>query len=103
MRLRIVAALGLAAGLIAAPAFAANTTTPPAAGAPPAAAPAEPMANHAPMHHHMMTRHHMAHSAMAAPDSEHMTIEQLNDQSLQAAKRGSNYAPPPPPAPPPSK
>lgn len=108
MRLRIVAALGLAAGLIAAPGFAAEPAAPaggapapaPAAGAPtPAPAPgAEPMAkrpmHHAPMHAHRMPMHRgMAH-AMARPDSEHTTIEQLNAMSLQAAKKGQNFTPP---------
>jgi hypothetical protein len=109
MRPRIAAAVALAAGLIAAPAFAADPTSPPA-GAPPAAAPpaAEPpatapapMAKPAPMRHHRTTmRHGMTHT-MAKPDSEHMSIEQLNAMSLDAAKRGQSFSPPagsPPPA-----
>ena len=123
MRTRIAAALGLAAGLIAAPAFAqqepAPTTrgvhpvTPPAASttnpAPPQAAPtttpgpmahapmAHPMA-HPMMHHRMVMHHPMMHAAMTAPpakgDTEHMTIEQLNNMSLQAAQKGQNFTPP---------
>lgn len=104
MRPRIAAAVALAAGLIAAPAFAADPTSPPAAAPPaaepPAAAPG-PMAKPAPMRHHRTTmRHGMTHT-MAKPDSEHMSIEQLNAMSLDAAKRGQSFSPPagsPPPA-----
>lgn len=130
MRTRIAVALGLAAGLIAAPALAAEqgtTTTrgvhpvPPTEGAtnpaPNAAAPAEtaPMAPAHPMHHvthhvthhvihhpmhtammhHPMPMHHgMTHAAATPAEREHMTIEQLNNMSLRAAKQGQNFAPP---------
>ena len=130
MRTRIAAALGLAAGLMAAPAFAqqepAPTTrgvhpvTPPAASttnpSPPQPAPTTtpgpmatpgdmaapgPMAHHTMGHHRMVVRHpmmmhHPMMHAAAAPrgDSEHMTIEQLNNMSLQAAQKGQNFTPP---------
>ena len=114
MRLRIAAALGLAAGLIAASGFAAEPTAPagggpapaPAAGtAPPApeaatgpapthAAPRHASRHAAPMHAHRMPMRRGTTHAMARPDSEHTTIEQLNAMSLQAAKRGQNFSPP---------
>jgi hypothetical protein len=52
------------------------------------------------MHHGMTMAHHGMTHAMAKPDREHMTIEQLNSMSLQAAKKGQNFSPPaaPPPA-----
>jgi hypothetical protein len=108
MRTGIAAALGLAAGLIAAPAFAQEPTTrgvhpvtPPAASATsptPAAPAATPhrMVHHRMVMHRPMVHHPMMHTA-AAPrsDAEHMTIEQLNNMSLQAAKKGQNFTPPP--------
>ncbi len=79
MRVSLVAALGVAAGLVAGPAFAATTT------------------HH---HHHRHARSHMAahhhgHGAMASsPNAENAQVEQLNNMSLQAAQRGQSFAPP---------
>lgn len=121
MRVRIAAALGFAAGLMAAPAFAqqATTTTRGVHPVPPAEAVTNPSPNAAgptesapatpshPMHHtmrhpmhpammhHPMPMHHVMTHAAAAADHEHMTIEQLNSMSLQAAKKGQNFTPPP--------
>ena len=80
MRISLVAALGVAAGLVAGPAFAATTST----------------------HHHyrhagkshVAARHH-GHGHMASsPNAENAQIEQLNNMSLQAAQKGQNYTPP---------
>jgi hypothetical protein len=88
MRLAIAAALALAVGLIAAPSFAATSST--------AGTPAETAAN-PPMKH--VTHHKVAHRgtmhAMASPTvAEHPRVEQLNEMSLQAAKKGESMTPP---------
>jgi hypothetical protein len=55
-----------------------------------------PMVHHRMVMRHPMMHHPMMHAAAAAPrgDSEHMTVEQLNNMSLQAAQKGQNFTPP---------
>jgi hypothetical protein len=80
MRVSLVAALGVAAGLVAGPALAATSGT------------------HHHHHHasrsHMSARHHTRGGMANNPNAENAQVEQLNNMSLQAAQRGQNYTPP---------
>jgi hypothetical protein len=74
MRISLIAAVGLAAGLLSGPVFAAQ-------------------------HHRHHYRHH--HTGMASRQgemnegaSQNSEVDQLNNQSLQAARQGQNYTPP---------
>jgi hypothetical protein len=94
MRLRIAAALSLAAGLVATPGFAQNT--PPDAGTPAPTAEQPPMTPSPtqPTAPHKMRAHRGAMRSMAKGDSGNAAVDQLNNMSLQAAKQGQTFTPP---------
>ena len=89
MRLAIAAVLALAVGLIAAPSFAATTSST-------AGTPAETAANPPMKHvtHHKVAHHGMMHAMTSPTVAEHPRVEQLNEMSLQAAKKGGSMTPP---------
>lgn len=99
MRIPVATALALAVGLMAAPGFARTTNSPVgkvqtsttstnAAGT--STNTAGTMRSSS-SHHRITSRHHGTHMASANPTAaEHARVEQLNNMSLQSAKRGQS-------------
>ena len=94
MRLPIAAALALAAGLMAAPGFA-RTTSSPVGKVETSTTSTGTGTMHGASTHHRTTAHHRTTRMAANPTAaEHARVEQLNNMSLQSAKKGQSMPAP---------